>query len=100
MGVLGGPGATVTLHVGDELDLHVTTEAPSETGAPEPIYPLPSLTDSSVLALIAMTDNGSTASYRAAGAGQLTLTTSGLCFHGSDETRGPCPILTVNIVGA
>lgn len=96
--VLVDPDPTATLHVGEQIDIHVTTNAPVGTAPPKLIYPLPSLSSSDVLELIATSDSGATASYRAVGLGKVKLTTSGLCSAGGDETRGSCPLLTVNVV--
>ena len=93
------PASTVTVHVGDELDLHVTTSASEASPSQEPIYPTPTTAASTVLRLMAVTDAGATVTYRAIGPGTALLTTSGLCLHVADnqETKGSCPVLLVTV---
>lgn len=99
-GVLFDPGTKITLHVGDTLDVHTTTDAPVGSAPPELIYPLPSLASSDVLKLVGTSDGGATGSYVAVGAGEITLMTRGFCMKGTDETNGPCPLLTVVVAGS
>ena len=99
-GVLLAPPAEVRLHVGEELDLHMTTgAAQGSLGVPE--YPLPTSPDAAVLRLVAVTDGGATGVYRAVGPGTLTLTSSGFCIHTSGQERtGICPLLAVTVAAA
>ncbi len=100
-GVLLDPPANVRLHVGEELDLHLTTGAALGSLPPAPEYPLPTSPDTAVLRLIAVTDGGATGVYRAAGPGTVTLTSGGFCIHKSgQETEGVCPLLTVTVAAA
>jgi len=99
-GVLLDPATTVRLHVGETLDLHTTTNAPVGTAPPELIIPLPSLATSDVLKVIAVADGGASASYLAVAPGTVTLVTRGFCLKGGDETNGPCPLLTVVVLGS
>ena len=93
------PAAAVTIHVGDELDLHVTTSASEVSPSQKPIYPTPTTTASTVLRLLAVMDAGATVTYRAIMPGTALLTTSGLCLHvpDDDETKGSCPVLLVTV---
>jgi hypothetical protein len=93
------PASTVTVHVGDELDLHVTTSASEASPSQEPIYPTPTTAASTVLRLMAVTDGGATVTYRAIAPGTALLTTSGLCLHVANdrETKGSCPVLLVTV---
>jgi hypothetical protein len=95
------PPSTLTVRVGDELDLHVTTSETDRSPSVEPIYPTPTTAANSVLRLLAVTDAGATAAYRAIAAGTALLTTTGLCLHVTDdqETNGPCPVLLVTVSG-
>ena len=63
-GVLLDPPAEVRLHVGEELDLHMTTGAPQGSLPPAPEYPLPTSPDAAVLRLVSVTDDGATGVYR------------------------------------
>ena len=93
------PASTVTIRVGDELDLHVTSSASAASPSQEPIYPTPATAATTVLGLMAVTDAGATVAYRAIAPGTALLTTSGLCLHVSDdqETKGSCPVLIVMV---
>jgi hypothetical protein len=93
------PASTLTLHVGDELDLHVTTSESDGSSDQEPIYPTPTTAATTVLSLVAVTDAGATVTYRAIALGNALLTTSGLCLHvpNDQETNGSCPVLLVTV---
>ena len=90
---LGEPAASAEMRVGQDLDMHITTDT---TG---PIYPLPQSTDDSILRLVSQADNGATGSYQAVGSGTVVLMTNGLCMDTRDgvQTDGPCPVLTVTV---
>jgi hypothetical protein len=87
--------ASVAIRVGQEIDLHMTTNAPE--GAP--IYPLPSSPDATVLRQIARDDNGATGRFVAVAAGDVLLLTTGLCFDTQSDLQssGACPALRVRV---
>jgi hypothetical protein len=100
-GILLDPPAEVRLHVGEELDLHMTTGAPQGSLPPASEYPLPTSPDAAVLRLVAVADGGATGVYRAVGPGTVVLTSSGFCIHESgQETEGRCPLLAVAVTTA
>ena len=81
------PARAAQMHVGQVLEMHITTEA--ATG--EPIYPLPQSPDDKILRLVTQTDNGATGRYEAVGPGTIVLNSNGFCLNtNSDvETDGP-----------
>jgi hypothetical protein len=93
--VLLKPAPEVTMRVGQEVDLHITTE----TSSGQPIYQPPRSSDSGVLAMIDSADKGATAEYRAIGTGTATLTTTGLCLDSRTlkESDGSCPVISVTV---
>jgi hypothetical protein len=95
------PPSTVTVRVGDELDVHVTTSESDTSPSLQPIYPTPSTTATDTLGLVAVTDAGATVAFRAIAPGTALLTTRGLCLHIPDdqETNGSCPVLLVTVSG-
>lgn len=94
------PPDEVRLHVGEELDLHMTTETLAGSTAPVPLYPLPASPDDRVLRLVSVSDAGATGAYRAIAPGVVTLSTNGWCFHlaTNTEVTGTCPVVRVTVV--
>lgn len=76
----------------------MTTEGQGSGGL-VPIYAVPSSSESAVLRLVATTDDGATAAYRAEAPGMTVLMTSGLCFHTGTgvETQRSCPVLLIAV---
>jgi hypothetical protein len=99
-GLLFDPATTVSLRVGETLDVHTPADTPVGSAPPELIYPMPSLASSDVLKLVAVGSDRATASYLAVGLGTITLMTRGLCMKGSDQSNGPCPLVTVVVTGS
>ena len=93
------PPADVRLHVGEELDLHMTAYAPAGSTAPVPEYPLPSSPDDRVLRLDTVSDAGATGAYSAIAPGVVTLASNGWCFHlaTNTEATGACPVVRVTV---
>ena len=89
----------VRVHVGQEIDLHMTTEMPVGASPPVPVYPLPASPDDAVLRLIAQEDGVSTGRSPAVAPGDVVLTTSGLCTDDRtmQQTSGACPVLHVTV---
>jgi hypothetical protein len=93
------PPASVVVHVGQEIDLHMTSDAPEGPSPAVPLYPLPLSPDDALLRLVARDDSGATGRYLAIATGDLVLFTTGLCLDtGSDhQSNGACPVLRVRI---
>jgi Domain of unknown function (DUF4232) len=89
----------VMVHVGQEVDLHMTTDLPVGASPPVPRYPLPPSPDDAVLQRFAVEDAGATGSYRAVAPGEVVLTTSGLCtdLKAGRQAYGACPVLDVTV---
>ncbi len=99
-GIFVDPPPEVRLHVGEELDLHMTTGAPPGSAAPPSLYPLPASPDVRVLRLVSVSDAGATGAYRAIAPGVVTLSTNGWCWHSAtdSETDGTCPVVRVTVI--
>ncbi len=96
-GALIIPPALVRVSVATELDVHITT-APNSSGANAAILVLPQSSDPSILKLIAVADNGSTAVFQAEAPGTVFLTTTALCAEiGRGTIVRQCPVLEVDI---
>ena len=91
--------ASVEVRVGQEIDLHMITNAPAGASPPVPVFPLPSSPDDSVLRLVSRDDNGATGRFLAIAAGDVTLLTNGFCLdiQSDQQSRGACPVLRVRI---
>lgn len=97
-GTLVDPPASTDLVIGEEVDLHMTTITDS-TGSTDPLYDLPSSSNTSVLKLVLATDGGATGVYRAENTGSAFLTTSGRCATvGGDTAVRNCPVLEVRVI--
>jgi hypothetical protein len=98
-GILFVTPASVEVRVGQEIDLHMITNAPAGASPPAPIYPLPSSPDDSVLHPVSRDDNGATGRFLAIAAGDVTLLTNGFCFDTQleQESKGACPVLRVKV---
>jgi hypothetical protein len=98
VGVLFDPGGvTITLAVGQVLDLHMTVARNS------PFYPLPWSTSPTVINIEATSD-AATATYRALSPGTATLRTIGNCVSNTNtptasggEFIGPCPVAEIHV---
>jgi hypothetical protein len=91
---LGYPPTTITVLVGQTLDIHMTPEV---IGGP-PLYPLPVSADPDVVQLIA-TQDASTATFKAVSIGTTVLMTNGTCSGSvpSAQFEGPCPVAQVEV---
>jgi hypothetical protein len=98
-GMLFVTPASVEVRVGQEIDLHMITNAPAGASPPVPVFPLPSSPDDSVLRLISRDDNGATGRFLAIAAGDVTLLTNGFCLdiQSEQQSRGACPVLRVRV---
>jgi len=89
----GIPPPTVTVRVGQQLDVHMLLDSNRV-----PLYPLPRSASVSVLARVDVSADRSTAIYRAVHPGHTALITRASCHVASTDrsTSTPwCPILDV-----
>ena len=88
------PAPVVTVQIGQDIDVHMTQTGPGASGTE---YPLPTTTNSQVLARTSITDGNSTASFQARSPGLAQLETVGGCP--SESSSSGCPILSVIVIG-
>lgn len=98
-GNLIDPPPTLTLRVGQAMELHMTLNWPEGSAPPRPLDPVPASTDPNVLRRVSLSADGSTATYRAEQGGRALLVSSGYCIHDPTmtQTQGPCPVLAVRV---
>lgn len=98
-GMLFATPARVEVRVGQEIDLHTTTDTPDGTGVATPFYSLPSSPNDAILRAVARNDNGATVRFMAVAPGDVVLVTTGLCFDPASgrQTQGPCPVVDVTV---
>lgn len=91
--------AIVAIRVGQEIDLHMTTDASDGDMSAPPSSALPSSPDDSILRLLSTADNGATGRYLATAPGDLVLFTIGTCVDVAtgQQTQGACPVLRVKV---
>jgi hypothetical protein len=90
------PPPTVTMRVGQELDVHMLVDSNEA-----PLYPLPHASPASVLVGAGVRADRSTASYRAVHPGRTALITGASCLSAVTKrgTSSPwCPILEVIVI--
>jgi hypothetical protein len=96
------PPPTVTMHVGQELDFHVTQEPSSSGTGLVPIYPLPHSFPAWLLTRVNVSTDGSTARYRAMRPGRAELIIGwppkAHCLVNKRATNPRCPILEVTVI--
>ena len=101
VGLFVTPPRTATIHVGQELDVHMTQEPSGSGTGLVPFYPLPHSSSASVMTRIDVSADGSTASYRALQPGRIALLTKARCLvRGTRRisTAPWCPILDVTVI--
>lgn len=100
-GCAGGfylPVPAVTLSIGQEIDVHMAQTGSGASGTIlVPVYPVPTSTNSQVLARTSITDDNSTASFQARSNGLAQLETVGGCP--SESSASDCTILSVIVIG-
>jgi hypothetical protein len=88
------------MRVGQNLDLHMTTDEANRDDAPD--VSLPTSTNSDVLQATAGSASGPLTSYRAVGPGRSTLvSTTIFCSrdHSTPATPTSCPVIHVVVTG-
>ena len=91
-GTLVGTPPSYEISVGDEVVVHAYTDLASNT----PTFPVPDISDMSVVSQVATSDGGGTTTFRGIHAGTATFTTEALCPNASgDVRRRTCQLLTI-----
>ena len=102
-GGFGVPVPSVTMHVGQELDVHMTQVFPRGlANTPQvPDYAIPTSSDSGVLSQNGLSDQASTASFQARSPGLAQLATVAPCYLGgvAPTPPGSCPLLRISVIG-
>jgi hypothetical protein len=95
-GLLVDPPATVAVHLGDQVEIHMTETSPGG----HPSYAIPRSTDTDVLSLDSAWGN-TTAVFRAKALGTAWLVSSGQCLQTATNAQinGNCPVLAVVVSG-
>lgn len=93
------PAEKVTMHVGEEIDVHMVQE-PAGTSATSlvPVYPLPRSSDPAVLSHVTTSADRTTGTYRAISAGHAVLISEAACVEDQWQVRGNCPVVQVTVV--
>jgi len=95
------PAAKVTLHVGQDIDIHMVQEQTRASGNHlVPVWPLPSSSRPSVLARVTISTDKATGTFAARHPGHATLFTTSNCWvvARSQQTHGKCPALDITVL--
>lgn len=97
------PAEKATLHVGEEIDVHMTEEPASASGnLLVPVYPLPHSSGVSVLKRTATSPDMATATYIAEHPGHAMLISRAACVRSRpiEQYRDSvdCPVLNVTVI--
>ena len=95
------PAAKVTVHVGQDIDVHMLEESTGYTGTHfVPIFPLPYSSQPSVVARTTISTDKATGTYTARRPGHATLFTTANCLAAGSEqpTQGKCPALDITVL--
>ena len=95
------PAVKVTVHVGQDIDVHMTKESTGYTGTHfVPIFPLPYSSRPSVVARTTVSTDKATGTFTARRSGHAVLFTTALCWEvaKSKQTRGKCPALDITVL--
>jgi hypothetical protein len=93
------PAQEVTLHVSQEIELHMEEEQADASGNQlVPVFPLPRSSRPSVLMSVARSRDGATGTYRAIRPGHAVLISHAWCLSSNREIRGSCPVIEVAVV--
>jgi len=95
------PAAKVTVHVGQDIDVHMLEESTGYTGTHfVPIFPLPYSSQPSVVARTTISTDKATGTFTARRPGHATLFTTALCWvvATSQQTHGKCPALDITVL--
>lgn len=95
------PAAKVTVHVGQDIDVHMLEEHAGYTGNRlVPVWPLPYSSRPSVLARTTISTDKATGTFTARRPGHAMLFTTADCLVASSQqsTRGQCPALDITVL--
>jgi hypothetical protein len=95
------PAVKVTVHVGQDIDVHMTEESTGYTGTHfVPIFPLPYSSQPSVVARTTISTDKATGTFTARHPGHATLFTTADCLaaRSQQQTRGKCPALDITVL--
>ena len=97
----GIPAAKVTVHVGQDIDVHMTEESTGYYGTHfVPMFPLPCSSRPSVLARTTISTDKATGTFTARHPGHAVLFTTADCLDSTSqrETHGKCPALDITVL--
>jgi hypothetical protein len=95
------PAVKVTVHVGQDIDVHMTEESTGYTGTHfVPAFPLPYSSRPSVVARTAVSADKATGTFTARRPGHAVLFTTADCLESTSEqqTQGKCPALDITVL--
>ena len=95
------PAAKVTVHVGQDIDVHMTEESTGYTGTHfVPAFPLPYSSQPSVVARTTISTDKATGTFTARHPGHATLFTTAYCLDSTSqrETHGKCSALDITVL--
>jgi hypothetical protein len=93
--------AKVTVHVGQDIDVHMAQEQTRASGNQlVPVWPLPYSSQPSVLARTTISTDKATGTFTARRPGHAMLFTTADCWvvATSHQTRGKCPALDITVL--
>jgi hypothetical protein len=99
--MLGIPAQKVTVHVGQQIDVHMTEEGSGPSGNRfVPIYPLPRSSRPSVVMLMAISPDRATGTYRAVRPGHVALISRASCsdYRHPQEITANCPVIEITVI--
>ena len=95
------PAVKVTVHVGQDIDVHMLEESTGYTGTHfVPAFPLPYSSQPSVVARTTISTDKATGTYTARRPGHAMLFTTADCWvvARSQQTHGKCPALDITVL--
>jgi hypothetical protein len=95
------PAVKVTVHVGQDIDVHMTEESTGYSGTHlVPAFPLPYSSQPSVVARTTISTDKATGTFTARRPGHATLFTTADCLAAGSEqpTHGKCPALDITVL--
>jgi hypothetical protein len=95
------PAAKVTVHVGQDIDVHMTEESTGYTGTHfVPMFPLPYSSRPSVVARTTVSTDKATGTFTARRPGHAVLFTTADCLaaRSQQQTHGKCPALDITVL--
>jgi len=95
------PAVKVTVHVGQDIDVHMLEESTGYTGSHfVPAFPLPYSSQPSVVARTTISTDKATGTYTARRPGHAVLFTTADCLDSTSqrETHGKCSALDITVL--